>query len=57
MNNSLILVPWCLCGKYLGSSNLTMNNDKLEVNAHEEQGPQAKVALKNWPKTTHNFSL
>jgi len=34
-----------------------MNNDKLEVNTHEEQGTQDKVALKNWPKTTHNFSL
>jgi len=35
--------------------NLTMNNDTFEVNTHEAQGTQGKVALKNWSKATHNF--
>jgi len=32
-----------------------MNNDTFEVNTHEAQGTQGKVALKDWPKKVHNF--
>jgi len=34
-----------------------MNNDTFEVNTDEAQGAQGKVALKDWPKKAHNFSL
>jgi len=34
-----------------------MNNDTFEVNTDEAQGTQGKVALKDWPKKAHNFSL
>jgi hypothetical protein len=34
-----------------------MNNDTFEVNTHEAHGTQGKVALKDWPKKAHNFSL
>jgi len=32
-----------------------MNNDTFEVNTHEAQNTQGKVALKDWPKKVHNF--